>query len=80
MTTANYNPGHLIRCPSCRASITVGKLYEYVNANPQSKREAIEQEIEKWGLTYYDKAYYVENIVICPNCFRISHLSDWLGF
>jgi hypothetical protein len=67
----------LVSCPSCKASITVEELHEYVNARPDAKREAIEQEIENWGLTYYDRAYYVENIVFCPDCARISHLNDW---
>lgn len=45
----------IIRCPSCRALITVEELHEYVNARPESKKEAIEEEIEMWGLTsYYD--------------------------
>jgi hypothetical protein len=68
-----------IRCPNCRKQIKIDELYEYVNTKPESKREAIEQEIEIWGLTsYYDRQYYEQNIVICPSCARISHLSDWL--
>lgn len=32
-----------------------------------------------WGLTsYYDRPYYVENIMFCPSCARISHVSDWI--
>jgi hypothetical protein len=77
--TTDYNGNQLIRCPSCKASVTVEELHEHVNAKPESKREAIEHEIEMWGLTpYYDKQYLVENIVFCPNCATISHLSDWL--
>ena len=83
MTTFDYDddsPKQIIRCPKCKASITIEELYEYVNAKPESKREAIEQEIEMWGLTsYYDRQYLVENIVFCPTCAVISHLSDWLG-
>jgi hypothetical protein len=76
----DYNDGNqLIRCPNCKASITIEELHEYVNAKPESKREAIEHEIEMWGPTYYDRQYLVENIVFCPTCARISHLSDWLG-
>jgi hypothetical protein len=44
----DYNDGNqLITCPSCKASITVEELHEYVNSKPESKREAIEQEISK---------------------------------
>ena len=69
----------IIRCPNCKASITVEELHEYLNTHPESKREAIEHEIEMWGLTpYYDREYYVENVVICPSCAGISHLGDWL--
>ncbi len=79
--TTDYNDDNgnqLILCPSCKASITVEELHEYVNARPESKREAIEQGIEMWGMTYYDMAYFIENIVFCPSCARISHLCDWL--
>jgi uncharacterized C2H2 Zn-finger protein len=76
----DYNDGNqLIRCPNCKASITIEELHEYVNAKPESKREAREDEIEMWGPTYYDRQYLVENIVFCPTCARISHSSDWLG-
>lgn len=69
----------VIKCPNCKVLITVEELHEYVNTKPESKREAIEHEIEMWGLTsYYDRQYYVENVVICPSCARISHLGDWL--
>lgn len=80
MTTADYDDSQkIIYCPGCKMSIIVSELHEYVNDKPENKREAIEQEIEKWGLTYYDKAYYVEDIVYCPACAKISHLGDWLG-
>ena len=49
-----------------------------MNDRPESKRVAIEHEIKAWGLTHYDRQYYVENIMFCPSCARISHLSDWL--
>jgi hypothetical protein len=58
-------------------SITVEELHEYVNSNPEAKRDAIEKERAMWGLTYYDMVYYVENIVFCPQCARIGHLGDW---
>jgi hypothetical protein len=61
----------------CKASLTIEGLHEYVNSNPEAKREAIEKERAMWGLTYYDMAYYVENIVFCPQCASISHLGDW---
>jgi hypothetical protein len=77
----NNSGGHtgnqVIKCPTCKASITIEELYEYVNSNPEAKREAIEKERAMWGLTYYDLAYYVENIVFCPQCASISHLGDW---
>lgn len=76
---ADYNDGNqLIKCPNCKVLITVEELHEYVNSKPESKKEAREKEIVMWGLTHYDMAYYVENIVSCPACARISHLSDWL--
>jgi 4-hydroxy-3-methylbut-2-en-1-yl diphosphate synthase IspG/GcpE len=77
----DYNHSHhqqIIRCPNCRALITVEELLKYVASKPESKREAIEHEIAMWGLTHYDMAHYVENIVFCPACARISHLGDWL--
>ncbi len=74
----NSHHQQIIRCPNCKASITIEKLHEYVNAKPESKREAIEHEIETWGLTYYDRQYLAENVVFCPYCAGISHLSDWL--
>jgi hypothetical protein len=85
MTYYNYNEDEdiqqqkqIIRCPNCKKSVTIDELYEYVNAHPENKKEAIEQEIEMWGITpYYDRQYYVQNVVFCPSCAGISHLSDW---
>ena len=80
MATDYNNGNQFIRCQNCKASITIEELHQDVNAKPESKREAIEHEIEVWGLTYYyDRQYLVEDIVFCPTCARISHLSDWLG-
>jgi hypothetical protein len=73
----NSSSSQVIKCPTCKASITVEELHEYVNVNPEAKREAIEKERAMWELTYYDMAYYVENIVFCPQCARISHLGNW---
>lgn len=82
MTNYNDDISHqhpqVIRCPNCKTSIIIEELHEYVNSKPESKKEAIKQEIEAWGLTHYDIQYYVENVVFCPSCARISHLSDWL--
>jgi hypothetical protein len=83
MTMTNYNDAsqqqEVVRCPNCKASITMEELHENVNAKPESKREAIEYEIEMWGLTsYYVRQYYIQNGVICSFCARINHLSDWL--
>ena len=74
-----YHQQQTVQCPNCKASVTVEELYEYVNTHPESKREVIHHEIEMWGLTSnYDRQYLVDNIVFCPRCARISHLSDWL--
>lgn len=70
------NNNHLIHCPNCRVSITVDELGEYVNANPETKEQAIEEEIQLWGKAY-DREYLVQNIVFCPKCAKISHFDDW---
>jgi hypothetical protein len=48
MTDINNNNQLMIYCPYRKASITV-ELGEYVNANPETKKQAIEEEIQLWG-------------------------------
>jgi uncharacterized protein (DUF2225 family) len=67
-----------IQCPNCNASMTIEELGEYVNANPDTKKQAIEEELELWG-DVYDRNYLIQNVVFCPKCGRISHLGHWLG-
>ena len=51
MTDINNNNQLMIYCPYRKASITV-ELGEYVNGNPESKKQAIEEEIQLWGEAY----------------------------
>ncbi|MFL6309230.1 MAG: hypothetical protein ACJ70T_04450 [Nitrososphaera sp.] len=48
----------IIYCPYCKMPITGDELHEYVNANPQIKKQAIEEELELWG-EVYDRNYLV---------------------
>jgi hypothetical protein len=66
-----------IFCPHCKASITLDELGEYVNANPETKNQAIEEELQLWGEAAYDRKYLIKNIVFCPKCSKISHFDDW---
>ena len=76
----NDSQQQIIRCPNCRKQIKIDELYEYANNHPESKREAMEHEIDMWGLTsYYDRQYYVENVVIFPSCVGIPHVGDWVS-
>jgi hypothetical protein len=56
--------------------ITIDDLGEYVNANPDIKKQAIEEELERWG-EVDDRSYMIQNVVFCPNCSKVSHLKDW---
>jgi uncharacterized protein (DUF2225 family) len=67
-----------IQCPNCKTSLTVEELGEHVNAIPETKKQAIEEELELWG-DVYDRNYLIQNVVFCPKCGGISHLGDWLG-
>jgi uncharacterized protein YbaR (Trm112 family) len=67
----------IIFCPYCKTSITVDELGEHVNANPETKKQAIEQEIELWGEDAYDRNYLIQNVVFCPSCNKSSHFNDW---
>jgi hypothetical protein len=67
----------IIRCPNCKVLITVEELHEYVNANPETKKQAIEEELQLWGEAAYDRSYLIQNVVFCPNCRKVSHFKDW---
>ncbi|MFL6522592.1 MAG: hypothetical protein ACJ71B_03830 [Nitrososphaera sp.] len=63
MTTDINNNNQIIFCLFCKASITVDKLREHVNANPETKKQAIEEEIQLWGEDVYDRNYLIQNVV-----------------
>ena len=67
----------IIYCPYCKTPITVDELREHVNANPQIKKEAIDEEIQLWGEEAYDRNYLIQNVVFCPSCHKVSHFRDW---
>ena len=67
----------IIQCPYCKASMTVDELAEHVNANPETKKLAIEEEIQLWGEAAYDRNYLIRNVVFCPRCYSVSHFKDW---
>jgi uncharacterized protein (DUF2225 family) len=69
----------IIQCPFCISPITVEELGEYVNSNPEIKKQAIEEELELWG-DVYDRNYLIQNVVFCPNCHKVSHFKDWRTF
>lgn len=46
----------VIYCPYCIAPITVDELGEHVDANPDIKKQAIEEELELWGNVYDRKS------------------------
>jgi hypothetical protein len=66
----------IIQYPSCHTSITDVELGEHVNTNPQTKQQAIEEELELWG-DVYDRNYLIQNVVFCLNCHKVSHFKDW---
>ena len=39
----------IIQCPNCKASMTVDQLGAHVNANPEIKKQAIEEQFQLWG-------------------------------
>jgi hypothetical protein len=65
----------IIYCPFCMAPVSVDELGEHVNANPDIKKQAIEEELELWG-DVYDRNYLVQNVVFCPNRHKVSHFKD----
>ena len=46
MTKEDDINNQIIYCPFCIAPITVDELGEHVNANPETKKQAIEEELE----------------------------------
>jgi hypothetical protein len=66
----------IIYCPNCKASITVNELGEHVNANPEIKKQAVEEQFQLWRGAY-DRNYLIQNVVFCPNCHKVSHFKDW---
>ena len=49
----------IISCPYCKKSITVDELGEYVSANPEIKKQAVEEQFQLWGGAY-DKNYLIQ--------------------
>lgn len=78
MTVADdtNNQQQIIHCPNCQASITVDELGEHVNANPEAKKQAIEEQFQLWGGAY-DRNSLIQNVVFCPSCNKVSHFKDW---
>jgi uncharacterized protein YbaR (Trm112 family) len=72
----DINDSQIIQCPFCKAPLTVEELGEYVNANPETKKQAIAEEIELWG-DGCDRNYLIQNVVFCPSCGKVSHYKDW---
>ena len=68
----------IIFCPYCKAFITVDELGEYVSANPEIKRQAVEEQFQLWGGAY-DRNYLMRNVVFCPSSNKLSHLNDWIN-
>jgi hypothetical protein len=68
----------MLLCPRCNKSITVEELGDYVNANPEIKKQAIAEQLDQWG-EEYDLEYLVLNVVICPRCHKVSHFKDWIS-
>jgi hypothetical protein len=47
--TNNNNNNQIYHCPNCKVSITLDELGEYVNANPEIKKQAVEEQFQLWG-------------------------------
>jgi hypothetical protein len=73
MTDVN---SQIIHCPNCKASLSVDELGEYVSANPETKKQAVEEQFQLWGGAY-DRNYLIQNVVFCPSCGKVSHFGDW---
>jgi hypothetical protein len=76
MTNNNNNNNQVIHCPNCKASITIDELGEHVSSNPDTKKQAVEEQFQLWGGAY-DRNYLIQNVVFCPSCGKISHFDDW---
>ena len=55
------NNQQIIHCPNCNASITVDELGEHVNANPNTKKQAIEEQFQLWEGFAYDHQIEIDN-------------------
>lgn len=65
----------IIICPICKASITVDELGEYVSSNPDTKKQAIEEQLELWGDSYV-REYLIQNAVFCTTCGKVNHYDE----
>lgn len=59
----------IIYCPFCITPITIDELGEHVNAHPEIKAQAIEEELELWG-DVYDRNYLMLNVVFVQTAIR----------
>ena len=73
VTDDTNNQKQIIQCSNCNKSIRVDELGEHVNAYLDTKKEAIERELQLWGEAY-DKNYLMENVVFCPSCGKVNYL------
>ncbi len=67
------NDQKTIQYPNCNVCIAV----EDVNANPEAKKQAMEQGFGLWGEDVYDRNYLLQNVVFCPSCNKVRHFKDW---
>jgi hypothetical protein len=74
--TTDVNNNQIIYCLYCKASIIFEELGEFLNENPDTKKEVIEEQLQLWGEAY-DGAYLIQNVVFCPRCNMVSHFDDW---
>ena len=65
-----------IQCLICKMYLTVDELGQYVSANQDTKKQAIEEELQLWG-NAYDRNYLIQNVVFCPNCGKLFYFKDW---
>ena len=73
MTVVN---NQTIQFPICKVSLTVDELGQYVSVNPETKKQAVEEQFQLWGGAY-DRNYLIQNVVFCPSCCKVSHFKDW---
>jgi hypothetical protein len=77
-STNNNSQQQMIQCLFCKIPTTIETLGEHINDNPETKREAIKEQLQLWAKAY-DREYLIINLVFCPSFDRISHWGDWLG-